>query len=554
MSAFFPVDDFLTFLRNQGFSFCPSVALQLRRLLDHSKDTRSDQENVVATFLAQNQAEVSQFKALLCDFHANNLPIRDQIFISYSPTDRDYLDRLQVHLKPRVRQRNIAVWDNTEITPGDERNKKIADAIDRARVAVLLVSPDYLASDFIAARELPLLVSSASSGGLTVIWILIRPCAYYDSDIISYEPAYPPTQPLSGLSQLERELALELISDQILSLYNSYNGALLRHSQKTEKWQASRPIPQTRTRYVSIETNSRRTAKRIVIQFMCFALATWVLIFSLIPYIQVQRAINQNNLPKPKNELIKLLKARAEMAVSQMSKRESTLLERYCRSNSCEQGNSAANKASIVLFSQEAKRGFMTLHERHIQAIQNEQYFLAHELVGQMHQIIFNHHRGMRISEFSADDFPVLLNSNAETDEQNIGSSLRYADLLLLNYFSARIPSYRPRIYELITGLAHVAARNGDDTVFDLLFYVHSGELFDIYPGEFPDKVVSINPERLRQAMRIWPQQVACTSICSLTAGHQLEWLQRDCATKELHLFDQNCRPPYSRHYHVGKN
>ena len=71
---------------------------------------------------------------------------RDQVFISYSQQDSHWLERLQTVLKPLQRQGMLDVWADTRIQPGQVRKEKIQQALARAKVAVLLVSPDFLES------------------------------------------------------------------------------------------------------------------------------------------------------------------------------------------------------------------------------------------------------------------------------------------------------------------------------------------------------------------------------------------------------------------------
>jgi hypothetical protein len=75
------------------------------------------------------------------------------IFISYSHRDRDWLGHLQVFLKPYTRQ-NLKIWADPYIEVGGRWRRDIAAALCRSRVGVLLLSPDFLASDFIYSEEL----------------------------------------------------------------------------------------------------------------------------------------------------------------------------------------------------------------------------------------------------------------------------------------------------------------------------------------------------------------------------------------------------------------
>ena len=82
------------------------------------------------------------------------------IFISYSHKDQEYLNRILVHLKPIGKEDEIDTWSDLRLRPGDQWRKEIALALDQAAVAILLVSADFLASDFIVENELPPLLRS----------------------------------------------------------------------------------------------------------------------------------------------------------------------------------------------------------------------------------------------------------------------------------------------------------------------------------------------------------------------------------------------------------
>jgi nucleoside phosphorylase len=142
-------------------------------------------------------------------------PPRTQVFVSYSHVDRRWLERLQVHMRPLVRQGTIDLWDDTQIAPGTDWRAAITAALARARVAVLLVTPDFLASQFIATEELPRLLDAAEQEGLTILWIAVRPSAYKGSPIARYQAASDPDRPLSGLNTSRRDQTLVQISEVI---------------------------------------------------------------------------------------------------------------------------------------------------------------------------------------------------------------------------------------------------------------------------------------------------------------------------------------------------
>ncbi len=143
--------------------------------------------------------------------------IRNQVFISYSHQDQNWFTKLKTHLKSNP---DLVVWDDTKIVPGAEWRKEIENALAVAKVAVLLVSPDFLASDFIAENELPSLLNAAKTEGLIIIWILLSFSGYEGTEIEKYQAAHSLHQPLDSLNESELNGVLVDICKQIKKAVN----------------------------------------------------------------------------------------------------------------------------------------------------------------------------------------------------------------------------------------------------------------------------------------------------------------------------------------------
>lgn len=149
--------------------------------------------------------------------------IREQVLISYNHIDKKWLERLRTMVMPLVRDNKIDLWDDTRIQAGTEWREEIEKALLSAKVAVLLVSPDYLASEFIAKHELPPLLDASHNDDLTIIWIPVRASMYRETEIARYQAAINPEKPLAQMRGPEQEKTLVAIGEVLNRIVNTMN-------------------------------------------------------------------------------------------------------------------------------------------------------------------------------------------------------------------------------------------------------------------------------------------------------------------------------------------
>jgi serine/threonine protein kinase len=138
-----------------------------------------------------------------------------QVLISYSREDAHWLEVFHKMLKPYVRRGEFNVWADTRIHPSADWQAEIEKAIEHSKAVLLLVSPNFLASDFIAEIELPAILKRVKNGGLTLLWVPLSCCPYRGTDIERFQAIHDPKQPLEGLSLPERNFALTEICEKI---------------------------------------------------------------------------------------------------------------------------------------------------------------------------------------------------------------------------------------------------------------------------------------------------------------------------------------------------
>jgi TIR domain/NB-ARC domain len=135
---------------------------------------------------------------------------RPFVFVSYSRKDSVWRDRFLEMLAPML-ERELEVWSDQREVIGEQWRPQLEEAIARSRAALLLVSPDFLASPFIMEQELPKLLNH----GAVPFLVLVRPCLWDRTPLLEERQwAHDPTQALSQVD--DRDGAIVRICESLI--------------------------------------------------------------------------------------------------------------------------------------------------------------------------------------------------------------------------------------------------------------------------------------------------------------------------------------------------
>nr|VFJ56215.1 MAG: TIR domain-containing protein [Candidatus Kentron sp. FM]VFJ59002.1 MAG: TIR domain-containing protein [Candidatus Kentron sp. FM]VFK11939.1 MAG: TIR domain-containing protein [Candidatus Kentron sp. FM] len=99
-----------------------------------------------------------------------------KLFYSYSHKDEGYRKRLETHLSVLKHQGIIGQWHDRKITAGTDWARQISENLESADIILLLVSADFLASEYCYDKETAHALKRHEEGSARVIPIILRPC------------------------------------------------------------------------------------------------------------------------------------------------------------------------------------------------------------------------------------------------------------------------------------------------------------------------------------------------------------------------------------------
>ncbi|MCI0471460.1 MAG: toll/interleukin-1 receptor domain-containing protein, partial [Candidatus Aminicenantes bacterium] len=128
------------------------------------------------------------------------------IFISYSYQDEEWKDRLLSKIRVLGKEGLVSIRENRQIEKGQDWSTEIEKALREADIVILLISADYLTSDFILNEEIPSILERSEKKGLKVLPVIVRPCPWRMVPWLSKAQVFPEDGvPLASVDEYQIE-------------------------------------------------------------------------------------------------------------------------------------------------------------------------------------------------------------------------------------------------------------------------------------------------------------------------------------------------------------
>jgi len=120
-----------------------------------------------------------------------------EVFFSYAHKDEKLRDKLANHLANLQSRGVIQKWHDRRISPGNEWDKHISGHLNTADIILLLISSDFMASDYACCIEMQRAVERHDNREARVIPIILRPCDWKGAPFSKLQPLPKNARPVT---------------------------------------------------------------------------------------------------------------------------------------------------------------------------------------------------------------------------------------------------------------------------------------------------------------------------------------------------------------------
>lgn len=102
------------------------------------------------------------------------------LVFSYSHVDEELRNELEKHLTPLKHNGKISTWHDRRIIPGQLFESQIEKNFSEANIILLLISSDFIASDYCYEVEMKNALQRHENGEAVIIPVILRECAWHN--------------------------------------------------------------------------------------------------------------------------------------------------------------------------------------------------------------------------------------------------------------------------------------------------------------------------------------------------------------------------------------
>jgi tetratricopeptide (TPR) repeat protein len=193
--------------------------------------------------------------------------VKVKIFFSYSHEDETLRDELAKYLKPLERQGKIEPWHDRKIEPGKNWRQELDFHLNSADIVLLLVSTDFVNSDFCYCTELERARERHDAGETRIIPIFLRLIdlnALKGTPLETIQGVPEPSQPITSAKWETRDEAFVHVAERIRAVVEQIQQE--KEVKQASQVQESRLSPM-RTRVLDEHYVERDTAKKLLDRF-----------------------------------------------------------------------------------------------------------------------------------------------------------------------------------------------------------------------------------------------------------------------------------------------
>ncbi len=156
-----------------------------------------------------------------------------KIFFCYAHEDEALLNKLKTHLRPLQRRGLIDLWYDRDISAGTEWEREISNHLNTAQIILLLISPDFMNSDYCYGIEMQRAIERHERNDANVIPIILRHALWQEEPLSKLQALPKDAKPVKSWNDLDealndaaegiRKVAMEIMTNYTSTISPSYD-------------------------------------------------------------------------------------------------------------------------------------------------------------------------------------------------------------------------------------------------------------------------------------------------------------------------------------------